>query len=145
ASAPSVTEAWHPKTADDWRDEVIDLKSFIGNTAISFSFASVNDFGNNIYIDNIQVVLIDVNDGKIVNIYPNPSNGNFNLVLNFKETTDAQVYITDITGKKVFENRYSAIFKDSQPITLPILAPGVYLVNVSGNGFKETRKIVVQR
>ncbi|MBC8110994.1 MAG: T9SS type A sorting domain-containing protein [Verrucomicrobia bacterium] len=145
ASAPSVTEAWHPKTADDWRDEVIDLKSFIGNTAISFSFASVNDFGNNIYIDNIQVVLIDINDGKIVNIYPNPSDGNFNLVLNFKETTDAQVYITDITGKKVFENRYSAIFKDSQPITLPILAPGVYLVNVSGNGFKETRKIVVQR
>ena len=49
-----------PDNAADWRTEGVSLNAFAGQTVI-VRFVSVNDFGNNIYLDNIGLIEYDVN------------------------------------------------------------------------------------
>ncbi|MEM8907074.1 MAG: S8 family serine peptidase [Bacteroidota bacterium] len=43
-----------PESGADWRNEVIDLQAYIGSTIV-LRFVSVSSFGNNLYIDNLNV------------------------------------------------------------------------------------------
>ncbi|MBK9338654.1 MAG: S8 family serine peptidase [Lewinellaceae bacterium] len=55
--APSTT-AYAPNNAADWRKEGFSLQDFENQTVI-VRFASVNDFGNNIFLDNIALLEYD--------------------------------------------------------------------------------------
>lgn len=72
-------------------------------------------------------------------VFPNPSNGNFNIRINSQESGKVQVRILDITGREV--NRiiaadYAAISTGST------LQPGIYFVEVTQNGKRMVQKIV---
>lgn len=55
ASLPnSQTNAWEPIQASDWKNETISLLDFVGET-ITLKFVNYNGFGNNLYLDNINV------------------------------------------------------------------------------------------
>lgn len=56
ATAPSTSVAYVPADAGDWRTEVINLSGFIGEASVQLAFAGVNDWGNNLYLDNIGVI-----------------------------------------------------------------------------------------
>lgn len=51
-SASSFT----PTVSQDWESVSIDLSTFLGSTSIQVAFVGVNDFGNNIYLDNISLI-----------------------------------------------------------------------------------------
>ncbi len=55
ATTLNSTAAFAPDAANDWRTEGASLQSFAGQNVI-VRFASVNDFGNNIYIDNVGFI-----------------------------------------------------------------------------------------
>ena len=55
ATASNTSLSFTPKSENDWRTEIIDLKAFIGSR-IRLAFVSVNGYGNNIYLDNVSVV-----------------------------------------------------------------------------------------
>lgn len=48
------TSAFVPNTASDWRTETIDLSPYIGDDII-VRFININGYGNNLYIDNINM------------------------------------------------------------------------------------------
>lgn len=54
ATRPPVLSAYAPNAANDWRLEGASLEDFKGQTVI-VRFVSVNDFGNNMFLDNIQL------------------------------------------------------------------------------------------
>jgi len=54
ATRPPLPSSFSPGSADDWRKEGFSLKDFEGQTVI-VRFASVNDYGNNIFLDNISL------------------------------------------------------------------------------------------
>ncbi|MEQ1745364.1 MAG: S8 family serine peptidase [Saprospiraceae bacterium] len=54
ATREPVTAAYAPGLASDWRKEGVSLEAFAGQKVI-VRFASVNDFGNNIFLDNIAL------------------------------------------------------------------------------------------
>ena len=54
ATASGGSSSWTPSSPSNWQKEIIDLKSVAGNVT-SIRFVAVNDFGNNLYIDNINV------------------------------------------------------------------------------------------
>lgn len=55
ATTATTTASFAPNDAMDWRTEGAALHDFAGQTVI-IRFASVNDFGNNIYLDNIGLI-----------------------------------------------------------------------------------------
>ncbi len=50
----NVSRAWFPSFKNHWRTERIDLEAYRGST-VSFKFENINDFGNNLFLDNILV------------------------------------------------------------------------------------------
>ncbi len=55
ATNGSLTTSFSPTLVGDWRTETIDLTAFAGNI-IKLQFESINQYGNNIFIDNINLI-----------------------------------------------------------------------------------------
>lgn len=54
-----VTTPYLPTSEDDWRTEIISLAQFAGQSVI-IRIVSTNDYGNNMYLDNIGIVEYNV-------------------------------------------------------------------------------------
>ncbi|MCA6361932.1 MAG: choice-of-anchor J domain-containing protein [Bacteroidetes bacterium] len=65
-----------------------------------------------------------------IQVYPNPSNGEFALVYNFAGATDATITITNVLGETVFSAQEQGMLKGSYPVSLKGYAAGAYLVRV---------------
>ena len=89
---------------------------------------------------NFKKSSLVINQAELVNIFPNPSNGSFSIVL--KET--AQVDILDLNGKCLY--KVGTVNENTkQAINLENVSAGVYLVRVSNDHFSSTQRIVVNK
>jgi hypothetical protein len=64
ATVPKTQAYFIPNGTNSWRTEFVNLTEFIGQQFVQLAFIGINDFGNNLYLDNISVVkagTIDVN------------------------------------------------------------------------------------
>jgi len=76
-----------------------------------------------------------------VKVYPNPSNGN--MVLEYSFESDAQVIITDMTGKTVLAGTLLNGGHQAA-ISLDGVGSGIYLMRVMQNGTQlDSRKLIV--
>jgi hypothetical protein len=51
----STTTSFTPTNASQWRTETINLNAFIGQNNLQLAFIGLNDYGNNLYLDNVSV------------------------------------------------------------------------------------------
>ncbi|MFD0963290.1 reprolysin-like metallopeptidase [Pseudofulvibacter geojedonensis] len=85
-------------------------------------------------VDNFNFNLFD--------IYPNPANDTFNLILSTKE--DVNVSLFDIRGRKIFTNAFknsSDVFEKA--INVSDVSSGIYLLNVETGGKSATKKLII--
>lgn len=82
ATGAALSSNFVPSTASDWRSDVLALGSYDGMDDVLIKFVGVNDYGNNLYIDNINIIGANNNaptadffanttacEGKVVNFY----------------------------------------------------------------------------
>jgi len=74
----------------------------------------------------------------VLTIFPNPTNGHINLKTDLKPYFDVEIY--DLMGNRIFQNSYS------EPIIgIKLNVPlGIYLVHVSSDNHRYSRKLVVK-
>ena len=79
------------------------------------------------------------------NLYPNPSNGNFNLQFNAESTESVEIQLYDLTGRLVKELQFSNIsLRFSESISFQNTAKGFYVLKIK-NGAKQTsRKLLIE-
>jgi PKD repeat protein len=53
-TAPPITTSFAP-SATQWRTETINLNTYVGNAGAILAFRNLADYGNNLYIDNINI------------------------------------------------------------------------------------------
>ena len=51
----AVDNFWAPESADDWENNIINLSELVGETIV-VKFINVSSYGNNLYLDNINVL-----------------------------------------------------------------------------------------
>lgn len=73
-------------------------------------------------------------------VYPNPSNGIFNISLGNLQPTRIEVY--DLTGKKVFAKNEIAISNFETKIDLSNLTQGIYFVKIIDNNQSTVKRII---
>ncbi|MFH2144123.1 MAG: PKD domain-containing protein, partial [Bacteroidota bacterium] len=95
----------------------------------------------NVIVDNINSVLISSQ----LEIYPNPSNGNFNLKYT-SNTNDFVISVISIHGQEVYSKGYS---KNTPSTTIPIdftkFAKGVYQIKVTSGDVILNARMVIDR
>ena len=57
---PPTTSSFFPTSSDEWRQEAVDLSAFAGADKVRIRFVAVNGYGNNLFIDNINVGEFDL-------------------------------------------------------------------------------------
>jgi hypothetical protein len=73
-------------------------------------------------------------------VYPNPSEGVFNIELQNTQNSQKHINIFDLSGRIVYSNEYS------QKINLKDLSPGIYIMQLTDNkGLSKQKKIIISR
>jgi len=55
ATAPATGNVSFVPTVAQWRSETVDLTPYVGNSSVWIAFKNLSGYGNNIYVDNINV------------------------------------------------------------------------------------------
>ncbi len=139
-SGQEAQSAWAPNTADEWNtDQVVDLTSFAGESAVRIAFVVVNDNGNNLFLDNIEFfvssdpVLISVPDA--YNLYgynaADPTQSDLRLSFNLPERRDVEYQIVDMMGKTIGQAHLTDVLNQTFSIDEgKQLATGTYLLKL---------------
>lgn len=56
ATANATNAAFTPLDDSQWRKEIVNLSAFVGAGKVQLAFVAVNDYGNNLYVDNIALI-----------------------------------------------------------------------------------------
>jgi len=82
-----------------------------------------------------------INEGNLLTIFPNPSNGKFHIQLNKMPVDGVLVEINNIMGQKLFEKR---IFELNTEWYLNNYEGKIFFVTIRGNKINETKKIIIE-
>ncbi len=117
ATTSNQNTAFTPTSESQWDEHSWDISSYVGNYVI-LKFVNINNWANNLYIDNINVedtstVGIDGRNfgsglAEIL-IYPNPGNGLFKLAMKNIEGTSLNMSVVDIIGREIFQQKITNI------------------------------------
>jgi hypothetical protein len=80
----------------------------------------------------------------VMNIYPNPSNGLFQISLDLKGTSNVELQILDVLGKQVYFTTETAVNAFTKDINISHLPAGVYVVKAKTNQGIQEMKIIKQ-
>ncbi|MBT8196792.1 MAG: T9SS type A sorting domain-containing protein, partial [Bacteroidia bacterium] len=116
---------------------------------VMFKFQFLNNGGNNIFIDNINLFTgVSVNElnGSIANfnLVPNPANGFTTIELDLKKGEKIKIDVLDLSGRlvePVIEKKL-----DSGSHFIPIiskLSNGVYFVTLQTQNFSSAKKLII--
>lgn len=144
ATTAATTSAYNP-TAAQWRLETVSLDQFIGASELLVQFKGMSAYGNNAYIDNINItdgtVSVPVtlfNSG--IELYPNPARNEAYLNANLAKASDLQVTLLNSIGAVVKTFAFESVTNQILKLDLTGLAKGTYVVNItSGSDVFNTR------
>ena len=67
-TAPSTTSAFSPSGPNQWRKEMINLSTFAGAAKVQIAFVGINDWGNNIYLDDVALFTEKTTDAALLRL-----------------------------------------------------------------------------
>ena len=120
---------WFPSNNNDWQSESINLNNYIDLDGVIIKFRNVNQYENNLFLDNINIS----SDGSTyinndlpynrIKLYPNPTDRYINI------NYDGLKEVYDILGDKLIETNDSRI-------DLHDLANGIYFLRVNNRNIQ---------
>ena len=145
ATTGTTTSNFAPNAANQWRNDSVSLNAYLGQD-VSIKFVNINDFGNSLYIDNVN---IDVttglnqlnNSAGTLSISPNPSDGKFILYSNQTSHESYILTVYDINGKVITEDIFPTNNR-SHAVDISNFAKGVYFIKVEGQNSIQRLKVI---
>ncbi|MBK7762259.1 MAG: S8 family serine peptidase [Bacteroidetes bacterium] len=146
ATAGLLGTIFSPTLVSQWRNDKIDLTAYQGKK-IFVRFKARNGQGNNLFVDNINLMLKDAwplgvtnigNDN--VQVYPNPSDGNYTLELNAYDNKIMKYAIYNVAGQKLKEVRIPiSAGKTRVALNISNYPSGIYMLEL--NDGQESKKV----
>jgi hypothetical protein len=144
------TNAWTPVSGSttDWRQETVDLSSLLGQTNIIAKFTAISGYGNNGYIDDINITQnVGVGENSVtetISVFPIPSAGNVSLTLDKLNASTFTLVITDLAGKTI-SRQENVANTGTLTVDLSSFENGSYLVNIETPGQKIIKKVILEK
>lgn len=147
ATAGGQSTEFEPDNGD-WNSESVDLNipELQGQDNVLFAFVSVNGYGNNLYVDNINiqvgstttppagtVAIKEANWLNSISLYPNPTYEYLQIDLSLKSKDDIRVEVFNTLGQLMIQKDLLDFTSGVETINLQQASSGVYYVRVSNN------------
>ncbi|MDX2248498.1 MAG: M43 family zinc metalloprotease [Bacteroidia bacterium] len=151
-----------PASADDWCFSgtgwagciSLDLSEFDGEEKFRLKFESYNDYGNNIFLDNITLTGVCAASTAIskptiptsrLNIFPNPNEGIFTVEAENLPPGPLEIRLFNMMGQPVWKNSVlSQPGRYRDDIYLTDVPPGTYLIRIYSVNFEVHQKILIR-
>jgi PKD repeat protein len=136
-----------------WRTETVALSSYVNSTNFRFKFEFQGEGGNNIYLDDINIMssstgLDDISaDNTQLNVFPNPIEEGSVITFSLKEKQEVSIALYDIIGREVKKVYKGELQNGDHSIALgntASLKAGIYFVSLQVNGKAFTQKLIVK-
>ena len=114
------------------------------------AFITVNGFGNNLYLDNIEF-FTKGSDEQVatrlgsIKLYPNPALNEMNVVLNLREREDVTIEIIDALGHVISSVDLPNSLNQTYRYDVSTLRAGVYMVRTRGRSINKTERLIKYR
>ncbi|PBQ31846.1 hypothetical protein CNR22_08715 [Sphingobacteriaceae bacterium] len=153
-TAPVSNTVYVPGSSDEWRTENITFPGY-NKPNVLVKFVVTNNNGNNLYLDNINLLQLEsptVGIPKITTsrssmvLYPNPSTGVTNLIVSSGRSSDATVTVINALGQVVY-NKTTNLTAGSTTLQVDLknLADGIYTVSLTTNDGRLVKKINITK
>ncbi len=150
STAGVISSSFVP-TAAQWVTKTISLGSVASETSLMVMFKFTSDAGNNIYLDDINIMgnvgIDELANNLNFNVYPNPAEDNTIISFNLIEDKETDIAVYDVVGKEIAnvyngnlnvgEHQFSIAEKTK-------LAAGVYFIKLNVGGENFTKKLIVK-
>ncbi|MEZ4827180.1 MAG: M43 family zinc metalloprotease [Bacteroidia bacterium] len=150
-----------PASADDWCFAgtgwagciSIDLSEFDGEEKFRLKFESYNDYGNNIFIDNIRLTGVCAASTSVENnlserpsfrIYPNPGDGIFTLEGERLPAGNLNMAVFNLMGQRIVKESEPCQGSYVKQWDLSYLGPGTYILLLQSEKFESYQKILIR-
>jgi hypothetical protein len=147
ATVPYTNSAWAPSNAANWRTEIIDLTTFVGENVL-LRFININDYSNSTFLDNIILTrTLSVGENELeraISMYPNPAKNNVDIVINTNIGNTYEIELLNSLGQlisKIEETRFSA--RAQQNLDVSQYGVGLYFVKIKVGDQLITKKLIV--
>jgi hypothetical protein len=140
---------WAPTNSADWLDKLLDLSSLAGKDNVRIAFMTVNNYGNNLYLDDIEFYtnspdeVIAVGQSSFV-VYPNPSiDGSFQMAFNTTQRQLVHIQIMDVMGKVLYDGDFPNTLNQTYDFELVNARSGMYIIVAQGEDFIRSKKLIL--
>jgi PKD repeat protein len=151
ATAPLTASRFFPASTAEWREETVNLNPYISSDNVRFKFQLTTRAGNNLFIDDINIVVpsgIEELAQEIgLGIYPNPMHESTTLTFNLNEKQNVKIEILDILGKQISMARDENMNAGPQTVTLDksvFGTSGFYFIKLTVGNESLIQKVVIQ-
>lgn len=146
ATAPAIGPVEFVPTDSDWRNESINMNTYAGKSGVMIRFKAINGGGNNLYIDDINILnstvgIKDLDFVSSISAYPNPTNGDLTVNMGTPGVLTAQ--ILNVLGEVVSESSINNTSIVSMHFDLTTQPDGVYFLEIQSKNAKTVKKIIV--
>ena len=149
-TAAPVTTTFVP-TSDQWRNESVELVGYENATSLIVKFRATSNFGNNLYIDNVNLKQWDPtgiknqqNNNLSVELFPNPTKGETSVKINTPSSSTGNLTVVNVLGQIVYTKNISLdAGLNVVKIDAADFASGVYNVIIESNNTKTVKKLSV--
>jgi len=155
ATATATANAHYPAAAE-WDSTEIDLTSYVNATELVIAFEGISDYGNNLYLDDINVISYDKTVATAeavetfntaVAVYPNPVANEMSIELTNAVSSEASVSVFNAVGQAVISLGSVNLEEGIQTLNVNTsdLVNGVYFVNIVSDNGNTTKRFVVSK
>lgn len=147
STGATQTASFTPASAADYRNENVSLAAYTGQSEVFVKFVGTSNYGNNMYIDNINIssaTSVGENELTSLSVYPNPASTEVNVSFEAKNA-NYSVKLIDLQGR-VIANQNLTNLNGTQVISIPTenVAKGSYVVSITSNGVTSTKSVVIK-
>ncbi len=135
ATAPDDTMSFVPGPGD-WSSESASLNAYIGSNQLLIKFIGTVGFGNNMYVDNIDVTTTtaasDPSRTMTYRMFPNPASGEVTLAFGLSVDANVTVNIYSMVGELISSTIHGGMLAGEQQVLVSTenFSNGMYIVEL---------------
>ncbi len=150
ASGTATSNSFIPTNiTTQWDNQVVNINSLAGQSNVRFKFEYTRNFGNNIYIDDINIsatVGLDELNAQLSNVtvFPNPATDHVDISFNTVNESNVRMELFDVSGRLINSSEQKVGSGEHKFELNQMPEAGVYVVKMSFGQVAVTKKLIVQ-